>query len=76
MVPVLELPAPPDGGWGWVIVAASFLCNFVLDGIAYSFGIMLVPLVKYFGATRSQVKTAEAIIGGCVIEEASHNEWK
>ena len=55
VVPVLELPAPPDGGWGWVIVIASFLCNFVLDGIAYSFGILLVPLVKHFGATRSQV---------------------
>ena len=32
-------PPPPDGGWGWVIVVASFLCNMVLDGIGYSFGI-------------------------------------
>ena len=24
---------PPDGKWGWIIVAASFLCNMVLDGI-------------------------------------------
>ena len=35
MVPVLELPAPPDGGWGWVIVFASFMNNLIIDGIAY-----------------------------------------
>ena len=52
VVPVLDLPAPPDGGWGWVIVAASFLCNFVLDGIAYSFGVLLPPLVEYFDSSR------------------------
>ena len=38
MVPVLELPAPPDGGWGWVIVFASFMCNLIIDGIAYREG--------------------------------------
>ena len=30
-----ELPAPPDGGWGWVVCLASFMCNLILDGIAY-----------------------------------------
>ena len=38
VVPVLELPAPPDGGWGWVIVFASFMCNLIIDGIAYREG--------------------------------------
>ena len=42
-------PPPPDGGWGWVVVGASFLCNMVLDGIGYSFGILLKPLMEHYG---------------------------
>jgi len=34
----------PEGGWGWFVVAACFLCNMVNDGIAYSFGIILEPM--------------------------------
>ena len=29
--------------------SASFLCNMVLDGIGYSFGILLKPLMEHFG---------------------------
>ena len=27
-----DIPLPPDGGWGWVIVLSSFMCNLILDG--------------------------------------------
>lgn len=33
-----EQAAPPDGGWGWVIVFASFMIHVVTDGVVYSFG--------------------------------------
>ena len=64
ILPVIDFPAPPDGGWGWVIVAASFLCNFVLDGIAYSFGVLLEPLVKYFNSSRSEVSWVGSLLPG------------
>ena len=45
------IPTPPDGGWGWVVVFASLLGNFIVDGIAYGFGVFLVPLVKAFNVS-------------------------
>lgn len=45
---------PPDGGWGWVVVAASFLVNMIADGITFSFGIMYVEFLAYFGQGKSK----------------------
>ena len=40
----------PDGGWGWVICAATFMCHFVVGGTYYSYGIMLPHLIKQFNS--------------------------
>lgn len=34
-----HLPIPPDGEYGWVIVAAAFICNLIVDGICNAFGL-------------------------------------
>ena len=57
-----HLPGPPDGGWGWVICFACFACNFVLDGIAYSFGVMLESLVVYFESSRGSVSWVGSLL--------------
>ncbi len=47
---------PPDGGWGWVVVFASFIVNLIADGITFSFGIIYVEFLNYFG--EGKAKTA------------------
>ena len=49
------IPEPPDGGWGWVIVASSLVCNIIVDGIGYTFGILLLEFVDFFHASKSKV---------------------
>ena len=63
-VPLEDIPGPPDGGWGWVVCLASFFCNFTVDGIAYSFGILLVPLVEYFDSSRSTISWVGSLLCG------------
>ena len=45
---------PPDGGWGWVIVAASFMCNVVVDGIMFSFGTFKTHIISDFAIPDAQ----------------------
>lgn len=60
-----EEPEPqiPDGGFGWVVVAASFLVATVADGTAFSYGLMQERFVSYFET--SEAKTA--VIGSLFI---------
>lgn len=59
-----ELPAPPDGGYGWVIVFASFMCNLIVDGIAYTFGVFLDDFVQHFGEGKGTVAWAGSLLSG------------
>lgn len=43
-----------DGGYGWVIVFASFLVNMIADGITFSFGVFNVEFLKYFGDSKGK----------------------
>lgn len=41
---------------------ASFMCNMIVDGIAYTFGVFLGEFVTYFGEGKGKV----AWVGSCL----------
>lgn len=44
----------PDGGYGWVVVFASFMINLIADGITFSFGLFYVEFLNYFGDSKGK----------------------
>lgn len=52
----------PDGGWGWVIVFASFMISLISDGISLSSGTIFVELLDYFEESKSKTSWVLSII--------------
>ncbi|XP_018576654.1 monocarboxylate transporter 14 isoform X2 [Anoplophora glabripennis] len=59
-----DLPPPPDGGYGWVVVFASFMCNMIVDGIAYTFGVFLSDIVDSYGETKGKTAWVGSLLSG------------
>nr|CAD7459233.1 unnamed protein product [Timema tahoe] len=59
-----DIPPPPDGGYGWVIVFASFMCNMIVDGIAYTFGVFLGEFVVAFDEGKGKVAWVGSLLSG------------
>lgn len=59
-----DLPQPPDGGYGWVIVFASFMCNMIVDGIAYTFGIFQPEITSHYDSTLSETAWVGSLLSG------------
>lgn len=59
-----DLPPPPDGGYGWVVVFASFMCNLIVDGIAYTFGIILPRLVDSYQESKGKTAWVGSLLTG------------
>lgn len=62
--PEAALVVPPDGGWGWVVVAASFVCNFLVDGIIFSGGLISDNIKDEFKVTEGQVALVNSLLAG------------
>ncbi|CAG9864854.1 unnamed protein product [Phyllotreta striolata] len=43
----------PDGGWGWLVVLASFVINMLSDGVGFTFGLLYIEFLNEFGASKS-----------------------
>ncbi|XP_053404599.1 monocarboxylate transporter 14-like [Mercenaria mercenaria] len=53
-----------DGGYGWIVVACTFVVGFIIDGLAYSFGIVLVELLEQFKQDRASTVVVGSILTG------------
>lgn len=61
---VTYVTVPPDGGWGWVIVFASFFCNFFVDGIVYSAGVFVGRIDESLHISKASVALMGSLLAG------------
>ncbi|CAG4998066.1 unnamed protein product [Parnassius apollo] len=62
-----SLPPPPDGGWGWVVVFASFMIHIVTDGMTYSFGVFYAEFLTYFDEGKGKTAWIVSILVGVTL---------
>jgi MFS transporter, MCT family, solute carrier family 16 (monocarboxylic acid transporters), member 14 len=55
---------PPDGGFGWIVMLASFCCNFIVDGIVFSYGSFIEPIQTEFGASKASIALVGSLLSG------------
>lgn len=44
---------PPDGGFGWLVLAGSMLVNLLVPGTVKSFGVLFMEFLEAFDASPS-----------------------
>ncbi|XP_026487308.1 monocarboxylate transporter 12 [Vanessa tameamea] len=62
-----SLPPPPDGGWGWMVVFASFMIHIVTDGMTYSFGVFYAEFLTYFNEGKGKTAWIVSILVGVTL---------
>ncbi|GFW20186.1 monocarboxylate transporter 5 [Trichonephila clavipes] len=60
----VAIPRPPDGGWGWMVVLGSFMCNVIVDGIIFSYGLFLPELSKDLNASKGKLAWVGSLLAG------------
>ena len=60
----LDEPMAPDGGWGWVILFASFMSSVIVDGVCFAFGIFYLEFLDYFGESKSKTAWIGSVLNG------------
>uniref|UniRef100_A0A1B0AM52 Major facilitator superfamily (MFS) profile domain-containing protein n=1 Tax=Glossina palpalis gambiensis TaxID=67801 RepID=A0A1B0AM52_9MUSC len=58
---------PPDSGWAWVVMVASFFCCTVIDGIVFCSGLIQVSLIEEFQVSKGYVAFVSSLLSGCYL---------
>lgn len=60
-------PVAPDGGYGWVIVCACFVLQFMIDGLFSVFGVFFPQFLSHFGASRGKTAIIGSLLSSCMM---------
>lgn len=69
------IPWAPDGGWGWMVVFAVFMVNFLIDGCAGSFGILYPELLQEYNASPATTSMAGSLIVAVYLFSSMYNKY-
>ncbi|XP_076616546.1 monocarboxylate transporter 9-like [Chaetodon auriga] len=64
MSPLAARPPAPDGGWGWVVVACSFVSLLVGYGSPQSVGVLYPEWLLAFGEGKAMTACVGSLVGG------------
>lgn len=54
----------PDGGYGWVVLVASFLCSFLIDGVLFSYGNFMTVLQQDLNVSLTEISMIPSVSMG------------
>ena len=57
-------PVAPDGGYGWVVMVASFFSSVIVDGVCFAFGIFYLEFLDTFQEDRSKTAWIGSVLNG------------
>ncbi len=61
---IREEPIAPDGGWGWVVLLASFLSSVIVDGVCFTFGIFYIEFLDHFQEKKGKTAWIGSVLNG------------
>lgn len=61
---IAEVMLPIDGGFAWIVMLASFLCNVMIDGVVLSSGFLHDDLMKEFNVSKGYVALVSSLLPG------------
>ncbi len=69
------MPPAPDGGYGWVIVISSLVCNLMFAAMRVCFAVLITELTQYFDKSNAEIGLIASVdtLIACLMSRSKHN---